>query len=416
MKILHTSDWHLGQNFMFKDRRDEHERFLEWLLGLIIRESADLLIVAGDIFDTLSPPNYALKMYYSFLGRVSAATACEVIIVGGNHDSVSTLNAPKTILEALKVHVIGGTSEDVSDEIIVVSDVSGKTVGLVCAVPFLRDRDIRKSLPGESYREKSAALIDGIKNHYAAVKDAAVIKRSHLNDKHIPIIATGHLFTEGGKVGEDENIREIYVGSLGRVSASLFPKEFDYVALGHLHRPQKVDGCCHIRYSGAPIPLSFSEAGNEKQVLCAVFGEGGAPPVITAVKIPEFQILRKARGSLDEVIKKMKAFRHDTPEGSVWVEISVIEETWQPDIERTIKELAEELLLDILAIKNLRGDRDRRLKKVHRSDTLADYTPEDVFDKRLETENGIEEDLKEELAHAFNEIRNTVSQEVEEGL
>ncbi|MBW1897606.1 MAG: exonuclease subunit SbcD, partial [Deltaproteobacteria bacterium] len=268
MKMIHTSDWHLGQNFMFKDRKKEHEKFLEWLVLLIEKESADVLIVAGDIFDTISPPNYALKMYYSFLARVSSTTSCHTVIVGGNHDSVSTLNAPKNILKALNVHVTGGIPVDINDEVIVIKNSLGEPSGIICAVPFLRDRDIRKSVPGESYQGKSRALLEGIKQHYALVKDAAIEKKAALTEKKIPVVATGHLFAEGGDVKDEEGLREIHVGSLGKVTADTFPKEFDYLALGHLHRPQKVGEYRNIRYSGAPIPLSFSEADNTKQVVC----------------------------------------------------------------------------------------------------------------------------------------------------
>ena len=416
MKIIHTSDWHLGQNFMFKDRKKEHAEFLDWLLELIKKESVDALIIAGDIFDIISPPNYALKLYYSFLGRVSSSTSCDTVVIGGNHDSVSTLNAPKSILKALNVHVTGGISNDISDEIIVATNSFGKPGAIICAVPFLRDRDIRKSIAGETYKEKSLALIDGIKNHYAMVKDAALKKRADFADKNgkkIPIIATGHLFTEGSEVNADEGIRDIYVGTLGHVSLSTFPNEFDYVALGHLHRPQKIGGNTHIRYSGAPIPLSFSEAGNEKQVICVCFDENDEKPDITTIKIPEFQKLRRAGGSLDEVIDQLKTFRLESPQKSIWVEISVLEEKWKPDIENIINDLAQELSLDILIIKNLKSLEDKRFKKTSPSETLDNYTPKAVFQKRVEKEGLLEEGLKEELMQAFNEIMNSVNQNME---
>ena len=413
MKIIHTSDWHLGQNFMFKDRKKEHAEFLDWLLELIKKESVDALIIAGDIFDTISPPNYALKLYYSFLAGVSSTTACDTVIIGGNHDSVSTLNAPKGILKALNVHVTGGISSDISNEIIVVTNSFGKPGAIICAVPFLRDRDIRKSMAGETFKEKSKALIDGIKNHYALAKDAALKKRAEIVDKNgikIPILATGHLFTEGSKINEDEGIRDIYVGTLGHVSLSTFPNEFDYVALGHLHRPQKIGGNNHIRYSGAPIPLSFSEAGNEKQVICISFEENNEKPGITTFIIPEFQKLRRARGSLDEVIDQLKAFRLETPQKSIWVEVSILEKKWRPDIESIINDLAQELSLDILALKNLKTSQDKRFKKTSPSETLDNYTPKAVFEKRVEKEGSLEDGMKEELMHAFNEIMNSVNQ------
>ncbi|MFO7559569.1 MAG: exonuclease SbcCD subunit D C-terminal domain-containing protein [Desulfobacterales bacterium] len=414
MKIIHTSDWHLGQNFMFKDRKKEHEKFLEWLMLLIQKESADVLIVAGDIFDSISPPNYALKMYYSFLARVSSTTPCHTFIVGGNHDSVSTLNAPKNILEALNVHVTGGISGNVDDEVIVIKNGSGEPAGIICAVPFLRDRDIRKSVPGESYQEKSRALLEGIRQHYELVKNSAIKKKTSLTGKKIPVIATGHLFAEGGEVKEEEGLREIYVGSLGQVTPDTFPIEFDYVALGHLHRPQQVGGHRRIRYSGAPIPLSFSESDKPKQVVCITFDEGKKEPEIKTIEIPEFQKLRTAKGSLEQVIAQLDALRRGNADDPIWVEVSVLEETWKPDIENTINDLANELELDILAIKNLRSFRDRSLRKSNPSETLDDFTPESVFQKRLEKEKKIEEDLKNDLIHAFHEILNTVNESAED--
>ncbi len=414
MKLIHTSDWHLGQNFMFKDRKKEHEKFLEWLVLLIKKESADVLLVAGDIFDTISPPNYALKMYYSFLARVSSTTSCHTVIVGGNHDSVSTLNAPKNILEALNVHVTGGISVDINDEIIVIRNSLGEPSGIICAVPFLRDRDIRKSVPGESYQGKSRALLEGIKKHYSLVKDAAIKKKADLTEKKIPVVATGHLFAEGGDVKDEEGLREIHVGSLGKVTADTFPKEFDYLALGHLHRPQKVGKYRNIRYSGAPIPLSFSEADNTKQVVCITFDQGKKEPEIKTIEIPEFQKLRTAKGSLDQVITQLKTLRKKNVDDPIWVEVSVLEKNWKPDIEKAVNDLANEQKLDILAIKNLKTSRDRRLQKTAPSETLDNFTPESVFQKRLEKEIEIEEDLKIGLMHAFHEILNAVNESVED--
>jgi len=414
MKMIHTSDWHLGQNFMFKDRKKEHEKFLEWLLLLIKKESADVLIVAGDIFDTISPPNYALKMYYSFLAQVSSTTSCHIVVVGGNHDSVSTLNAPKNILAALNVHVAGGISSDIDDEVIVIKNALGEPSGIICAVPFLRGRDIRKSIPGESYQKKNRALLEGIKKHYELVKDAAMEKKIGLTEKKIPLVATGHLFTEGGEVKDEEGLREIYVGSLGQVAADTFPKEFDYIALGHLHRPQAVGESPNIRYSGAPIPLSFSEADNSKQVVCITFDQGEKEPEIKTIAIPEFQKLRTAKGSLDQVITQLKTLRNENADDPIWVEVSVLEKTWKPDIESTINDLANEQKLDILAIKNLQSSRDRRLQKTKPSETLDNYTPELVFQKRLEKEIEIKEDLKNDLMHAFNEIQNAAAENAED--
>ena len=382
---------------------------LDWLFRQIMDESPNALIVAGDIFDASTPPNHALRAYYTFLSRVAANAKCHVIIVGGNHDSASALNAPKRILEPLNVHVSGGFSKNIEDDLIFVKDPLGTPLAMVCATPFLRDKEIRKSFPGESYTQKNKALIDGIKRRYEALRDAAMEKISRLDHPNIPLIATGHLFARGGKTHRDDGLREIHVGSLGDIPASIFPKEFDYVALGHLHRPQKIEGPAHIRYSGAPIPLSFSEAENQKQATLvqwnpAQWNPKKPPPLIKSLPIPCFQKLCVVKGSLKDVLQKMTAWRKEIPHNDIWVEAQVMEETWRPDIDARIHALAKTLSMDVLAIKNIESARQRRLKKQSPHQTLDDFSPMDVFKKRLEKETDMTPETKADLIHAFAEI------------
>jgi DNA repair exonuclease SbcCD nuclease subunit len=151
LKIIHTSDWHLGQNFMGKSRAEEHRAFLSWLIDLIREKKIEVLLVSGDIFDTGTPPNYALELYYNFLKQLSLIkTLNTTIITAGNHDSVSTLKAPKELLKALNVHVIT-TGEKDEDVIIPMGE---DTKAIVCAVPYLRDSVIRQSLSGETVSDK----------------------------------------------------------------------------------------------------------------------------------------------------------------------------------------------------------------------------------------------------------------------
>jgi len=174
MKLIHTSDWHLGQNFMFRQRACEHEQFLAWLHQTIKINMIDLLIVAGDIFDTATPPNYALKLYYQFLANLKDTPCRNVIIISGNHDSAAVLNAPKHVLKALNVHVVATAKSNLEDEIIFVKDEKNKLTSVVCAVPFLREQDLRKSIPGESWDDKNKALINGLQSHYQMVADKAL--------------------------------------------------------------------------------------------------------------------------------------------------------------------------------------------------------------------------------------------------
>lgn len=275
--ILHTSDWHLGRRLYGRRRYDEFEAFLAWLYAAIIGQHVDVLIVAGDIFDTMTPSNRAQALYYEFLGKVSKTHCQHIVIVAGNHDSPTFLDAPSHVLKFLNVHVIGTACEDMTDEVLTLNDASGAPICIVAAVPYLRDRDVRSSCAGESMDSKDANVIQGIRAHYDTVAAIAKTQQRALQaayDRHIPIIATGHLFAAGSTTTDDDGVRDLYVGNLGKISASMFDKSFDYVALGHLHVPQKVGGVGHIRYSGSPIAMGFGEARQQKQVLLVQFGKG----------------------------------------------------------------------------------------------------------------------------------------------
>ncbi len=256
-------------------RYEEFEAFLSWLEETISTQKVDVLIVAGDIFDTMTPSNRAQALYFEFLGRVSKSCCQHVVIVAGNHDSPTFLDAPSQVLKFLNVHVIGTACDDLTDEVLVLDDAEETPHCIIAAVPYLRDRDVRSSSAGESADSKDANVIKGIRAHYDEVASIAKSKQSELikaHRRHIPIIATGHLFAAGGTTTDDDGVRELYVGSLGKISADMFDESFDYVALGHLHVPQRVGGREHIRYSGSPIAMGFGEAKQQKQVLLVQFG------------------------------------------------------------------------------------------------------------------------------------------------
>ncbi|MGO2214144.1 exonuclease SbcCD subunit D C-terminal domain-containing protein [Psychrobacter alimentarius] len=275
LKILHTSDWHLGRRLYGRLRYDEFESFLQWLEDTISAQQVNILIVAGDIFDTMTPSNKAQALYYEFLGRVSRSCCQHVVIVAGNHDSPTFLDAPSNVLKFLNVHVIGTACDDLEDEVLVLGDDDNNPHCIIAAVPYLRDRDVRSSSAGESADSKDANVIKGIRAHYDEVASIAKGKQAELikiHQRRIPIIATGHLFAAGGKTTDDDGVRDLYVGSLGKISADMFDEGFDYVALGHLHVPQRVGGLESIRYSGSPIAMGFGEAKQQKQVLLIQFG------------------------------------------------------------------------------------------------------------------------------------------------
>jgi exonuclease SbcD len=309
LTVLHTSDWHLGRKLYGKNRYEEFATFLSWLTETIVQHNVDVLIVAGDIFDVMTPTNRAQTLYYEFLGEVTKLCCQHIVIVAGNHDSPSLLDAPKEFLKHLNVHVIGTACEDVANEVLTLTDNTGSPYCIITAVPYLRDRDVRGSVAGESADDKDAKVVAGIKAHYDEVATIAKTEQETLiqtHSRHIPIIATGHLFAAGGKTTDDDGVRELYVGSLGKISADMFANCFDYVALGHLHVPQKVGGCEHIRYSGSPLAMGFGEARQQKQILLVQFGEALSdytseetakpmvatlePSIVETVKTPEVNV------------------------------------------------------------------------------------------------------------------------------
>ena len=233
MKLLHTSDWHLGAALYDAPRYEEHKAFLGWLTALIASEHIDALLVAGDIFDKVMPPNDAAGLYYSFLAGLGAAGCRQAVITGGNHDSPSRLNAPADVLKGIGVRVIGCMPESVEEEVIPLKDRNGRTAALVCAVPYLRDRDVRVCREGDDPENRESAIAKGVAAHYAAVREAA-----RKMDPALPLIAMGHLFAGGASARDGES--PILVGTLGKIPTENFAGGFAYVALGHIHSPQKL--------------------------------------------------------------------------------------------------------------------------------------------------------------------------------
>ncbi|MEL6805870.1 MAG: exonuclease subunit SbcD, partial [Bacteroidota bacterium] len=248
----------MGHRLYERERRDEQALALDWLLETIEEEQIEVLIVAGDIFDLANPPNYAREQYYHFLGRLQSSCCRQVIIVGGNHDSPSMLDAPASLFKYFHIHIIGAIPEDASDQLVPISSADGQVIGWVAAVPFLRDRDLRYSIAGQTPGERENKLQEGISNHYQELEELVktTAKEGQL------ILTTGHLYARGAQSAARQD--NIYIGSRENILAEQFPDVFDYVALGHIHRPQKVGGQDRIRYSGSLIPLDFSETADQK--------------------------------------------------------------------------------------------------------------------------------------------------------
>ena len=407
MKILHTSDWHLGRSLYGRKRYEEFSAFLDWLVQTIEVEKVDALLVAGDVFDTSTPSNRAQELYYSFLSRVSTSCCHHVVVIAGNHDSPSFLNAPKELLRALNVYVVGSMTDALDDEVIILHK-DNKPETIVCAVPYLRDKDIRTVEPGETIDYKNAKLVEGVKTHYADICGIAEQKRAEfVNSGHsgIPIVAMGHLFTAGGKTVDGDGVRELYVGSLAHIGEEVFPPVIDYLALGHLHVPQAVGGTEHIRYCGSPIPMGYGEAAQEKKVVLIEFSS--TTPNVQELIVPCFQQLVRIVGSLDDIHAKLEELKKE--ESSAWLEI----EYTGSDIIANLREMLGEALADsAMEIRRIKNRRvmDLVMSTTAEDETLDDLDTSDVFTRCLETFDVPDED-REELRVSYNEIIKSFHEE-----
>ena len=251
MKLLHTADWHLGQTFFEYDRKMEHTQFLTWLCEQIKLHEVDVLLIAGDVFDTPNPSAESQRMYYTFLREVTAENQyLQIIVIAGNHDSAARLEAPSSLLESMNINVRGIIKRTADGEIdfqhlIVPLDKGGHCI----AVPYLRQGDYPDS---DTYA-------NGVQLMYKALYES-------IDDKSKPIIVMGHMQATGSEISANDRSERTIIGGLESISPDAFAGDIAYAALGHLHRAQRVSGRDNVRYSGAPLPMSFAEKNNKQGV------------------------------------------------------------------------------------------------------------------------------------------------------
>lgn len=289
MRILHTSDWHLGQEFHGHPRDHEHQIFLDWLEEALAEHLVDALIVAGDIYDSQNPPISAQKQLYRFVASARRRMPdLDIVLVGGNHDSAGRLEAPGPLLEPLGVRVVGSMARaadgtvDTERLTVPLHDASGAQAAVCAAVPFLRLSD----LPPVNDDTVTDPLVWGVRTVYAEVL-AAITARMEPGQA---LIATGHCYMTGCDLSELSE-RRILGGNQHALPVDIFPDAVTYAALGHLHKAQKVGGQDRVRYSGSPLPLSVAERDYRHQVL--LVDVEGPTAAVTPLPVPRpVEILR----------------------------------------------------------------------------------------------------------------------------
>lgn len=320
MRILHTADWHLGLRLYKREIVEEHRFFFAWLMELLKEREIDVLMISGDVFDQANPTNEARQLYYDFLKQL-ISLRIKVIITGGNHDAPGILNAPREILRMLDIHVVGSAMTDVKGELIGVGGRGSDEVeAVVAAVPYLREPDIHALTKDMEFEDKREQVRAAIRKHYELVAEAC-------KDYTVPVIAMGHLYAAGSSVSDSERL--IQMGNQSAVASDDFPSIFIYIALGHIHKPQFVNGLAHIRYSGSPVPLSFSERKDRKIVI--ELEVNGDDIVQIDHEVPVFRKLVRFSGSFDEVKAKIEAWKEEGPV-KAYAELQIEEETMNPAV------------------------------------------------------------------------------------
>ena len=382
MRLLHTSDWHLGITLNEKSRKAEMEAFFEFLLSVIKQNEVDTLVISGDIFDTASPSSDAEQMYYNFLVSLQGCCCKDVVIIAGNHDSPSKLRASKELLKLLNIHVYCN-----------LADVEPLVLpgAIIIPVPFLRDRELLTAVAGESIDESN----DRRKLAIESVYKTQLAKAKAL-DLTKPIVALGHVAVSAGFTPD----KGLYLGGLGVLEASSFSDEFSYVALGHIHKMQQVSD--KVWYCGSPIAMSFDEAKYEKN-LVIVDCEFDKPLEVNLIPIPKWRELITIKGKLSDVRDRLKELsgkavvaKEDGLTG--WISVQ-LEDNWgYGGLKEEAKTLLEGSNYEVLAVKNVGPIPEIATVE---SVPLTSLSVNDVFEQLLEERESAE---KEELLDLFNYV------------
>lgn len=428
MRLLHTGDWHLGQTLHGVSRAYEHQRFLSWLLDQLDQHKVDAFLLAGDIFDAASPGAEAQAQYFGFLAEARRRfPALDIVVVGGNHDTPARLDAARAVLDALRVHVVGGLPQspdrtwDLERLLVPLKDSEGRVAARLLAVPFLRPKDLPASRsearraagldperpPAEASAEEET-IVAGHRHLYEALVEAAETQRP----PNGALIATGHAYVAGGQLSELSE-RKIQRGNQQALPVDdTYPEALAYVALGHLHLAQSVSA--RVRYSGSPIPLSMAELRYPHQVLLVDL-DGSSLRSVRSALVPRFvELIRlpETPAPLGEVLERLRALPRSGPPGATEPERPLLEvrvrlETAEPRLRQEVEKALEGAWARLLRIDVHRPQGNPRadLPPVD----LERLDPEDVFRSAYHRSRG--DTPSPELIDAFRELLEGIHQE-----
>jgi len=410
MKILHTADWHLGQLFHEYDRTYEHQQFLNWLVTTIKEQRIDVLLISGDVFDLSNPSAACIKMFYTFLNRaVKIDRDLQIIITAGNHDSASRLESPKPLLESSNIHIIGIIEKDEQGNIdydklmIPLKNRSGDTKGWCLAVPFLRMGDY------PSITDCDNPYAEGVTAFYKEIYLKVIAKKQNGQS----IICMGHLHTQQAELTDMDTAERLIMGGVESVSAAAFHPGIKYVALGHIHKAQRIGGNEHIRYCGSPIPMSFSELNYKHQVIVFDLDDdviSNLQQVEVPVTIKLLNIPSK-HSKLSEVLSALEQLpvKAANPEVAPYLEVRVLLDGPEPGLRHKIETVLADKQVRLATIKIKYPDADNKEKTAELYEQkLHELKPGEVFSKLYQSK--FKSPVPENIQQLFNQVAEEVSQ------
>jgi exonuclease SbcD len=403
MRLLHTSDWHLGQTLHNFDRGWEHQRFLDWLLDTLVAEQADALLIAGDVFDNANPSAASQRQLYRFVRAAKEAVpGLDIVIIAGNHDSPGRVEAPGPLLEAHGTRVIGHVERsgdgtiDVARMVLPLTNRDGDIAAWCLAVPFLRPGDVPR--------------VEGDADPYlAGIAELYRLALAHAESVRRPgqaIVAMGHCHLVDGQMSADSE-RRIVIGGTEMLPAGIFGPAIAYAALGHLHLAQQIGPHTHIRYCGSPLPLSFSEVHYQHQVL-RIDLDGHALRETVPLPVPRaVHLLRVPTrpAPLPQVLDELEAldFPAAPPEEQPYLEVRVRLDAPEPGLRARVEAALEGKHVRLAKIETTSGARAASLDEAAVSlDQLARLQPADVFARLYRQKYG--EDAPADQMSAFAEL------------
>lgn len=410
MKILHTADWHIGQLFHEYDRTYEHKQFLNWLVGTIQDEEVDVLLISGDVFDLSNPSAASVKMFYTFLNHaVRSNPELQIIVIAGNHDSAARLESPKPLLESSNIHIIGLVEKDREGNInydkltIPLKDKDGNVQAWCMAIPFLRMGDY------PVISECENPYTEGVAAFYNSAYEFALKKRQNGH----AVIAMGHLHAQQAEITEMDKTERLIMGGVECISATAFHSDIKYVGLGHIHKAQRIGGKEHIRYSGSPIPMSFSERNYRHQVVVFEI-ENGEVKEIRTIEIPvaiPVQSIPEVHSTMADVLDALAQLPNisGSLEFAPYLEVRVLLDRPEPALRYKIETAitGKHIRLATINVKYPVNHVDSQMQSIAQ-DRLDELQPLDIFSRIYESTYS--NPVPTEILQLFNQITQEVSQ------